>query len=237
MQMTGQRPRGELPAQMIRERERYRFILVHLPKSRTREWADAGHWQASDATPRRLGVGYRRIFGARVWRDAQGWAIVAPFHHHNETRRHSMKKTLIACAVVGCAALLSGVASAADTGTPDEAKALSQKAQTTVNTQGKEKAFAAFSTAEFKPKDLYVFCMDMDGKMLSHPLKPELVGKNLLDFKKYGDELFKNMIAKVKTAKEGWVDYKWPYPGTEEIKAKTSYVMANKDGFFCGVGA
>ena len=60
-----------------------------------------------------------------------------------------MKKTLIACAVVGCAALLSGVATAADTGTPDEAKALSQKAQTTVDTQGKDKAFAAVSTAEF----------------------------------------------------------------------------------------
>jgi signal transduction histidine kinase len=79
--------------------------------------------------------------------------------------------------------------------------------------------------------------MDMDGKMLAHPLKPELVGKNLIDFNKYGDTLFKNMIAKVKTSKEGWVDYKWPYPGTEEIKAKTSYVMSNKEGFFCGVGA
>ena len=148
-----------------------------------------------------------------------------------------MKKTMLAFALAGCAAVLGTPALAADTGTPDEAKALSQKAQTTVDTQGKDKAFAAFSTAEFKPKDLYVFCMDMDGKMLSHPVKPELVGKNLLDFNKYGDTLFNDMIAKVKTANEGWVDYKWPYPGTEEIKAKTSYVMANKEGFFCGVGA
>ena len=146
-----------------------------------------------------------------------------------------MKKTLIAIATSGL--LFAGLAAAADMATPDEAKALSQKAQTTVNTQGKDKAFAAFGTAEYKPKDLYVFCMDMDGKMLAHPLKPELVGKNLIDFNKYGDTLFKNMIAKVKTSKEGWVDYKWPYPGTEEIKAKTSYVMSNKEGFFCGVGA
>ena len=82
-----------------------------------------------------------------------------------------------------------------------------------------------------------MFCMDMDGVMLSHAVKPELVGKNLLTFNKYGDELFKNMIATAKASGEGWVDYKWPYPGTEEIKAKTSYVMTNKEGFFCGVGA
>jgi len=42
MQMAGQRPGGEVPAQMIRGHERYRSILVHLPKPRTRKWADAG---------------------------------------------------------------------------------------------------------------------------------------------------------------------------------------------------
>lgn len=149
-----------------------------------------------------------------------------------------MQKTLIAITLAATAGMLAaGPLLAADMATPDEAKALAQKAQMTVDTQGKDKAFAAFSAADFKPKDLYVFCMDMDGVMLSHATKPELVGKNLLDFKKYGDELFKDMIAKVKASKEGWVDYKWPYPGTEEVKAKTSYVMANKEGFFCGVGA
>jgi hypothetical protein len=29
----------------------------------------------------------------------------------------------------------------------------------------------------------------------------------------------------------------WPYPGTDEVRAKTSYVMTNDGGFFCGVGA
>jgi cytochrome c len=149
-----------------------------------------------------------------------------------------MKKTLIALTLAATAAMLAtGPVPAADTATPDEAKTLSQKAQATVNKDGKDKAFAAFATADFKPKDLYVFCMDMDGVMLSHATKPELVGKNLLAFNKYGDELFKNMIATVKAKGEGWVDYKWPYPGTEEVRAKASYVMSNKEGFFCGVGA
>jgi cytochrome c len=146
-----------------------------------------------------------------------------------------MKKTLTALVI----AAFASASLAADMATPDEAKALSQKAQAAVNDMGKDKAFAAFSAADggFKEKDLYVFCMDMDGVMLSHAVKPELVGKNLLDFNKYGDELFKNMIATAKASGEGWVDYKWPYPGTDEIRDKTSYVMTNKEGFFCGVGA
>ena len=136
-------------------------------------------------------------------------------------------------------AVLMSSAFAGDMATPDEAKAMSQKAQTAVNEMGREKAFAAFAdpTGGFQEKDLYVFCMDMDGVMLSHAKKPDLVGKNLADFNKYGDELFKNMIATAKASGEGWVDYKWPYPGTEEIREKTSYILTNQEGFFCGVGA
>ncbi len=146
-----------------------------------------------------------------------------------------MRKTLIAITL----ASLSGTLLAADMGTPDEAKALSQKAQAAVNEMGKDKAFAAFAAPDggFRSKDLYVFCMDMDGVMLSHPLKPDLVGKNLFDFNKYGDEPFKKMVATAKTSGEGAVDYKWPYPETDEIRDKESYVMTNKEGFFCGVGA
>jgi cytochrome c len=137
------------------------------------------------------------------------------------------------------ALLAGGIAIADEMATPDEAKAMSAKAQGAVNEMGKDKAFVAFSDPDggYQDKDLYVFCMDMDGVMLSHAVKPELVGKNLLDFDKYGDELFKEMVAVAKDTGEGWVDYSWPYPGTDEVRAKTSYVMTNNDGFFCGVGA
>ena len=127
-----------------------------------------------------------------------------------------------------------------DMATTDEAKAMSEKAMAAINSMGKDKAFVAFADANggYQEKDLYVFCMDLTGLMLSHAVKPELVGKNLLEFNKYGDLLFQNMIKVAKTDKEGWVDYKWPYPGTEEIKQKTSYVKTDPSGeFYCGVGA
>lgn len=134
---------------------------------------------------------------------------------------------------------LMSTAVAGDMATPDEAKAMSEKAQGAVNGMGSEKAFAAFANPEggFLEKDLYVFCMDNEGVMLSHAKKPQLVGKNLKDFDKYGDTLFQDMIAVSTGTGEGWVDYKWPYPGSDEVKEKTSYILKNSEGFFCGVGA
>ena len=146
-----------------------------------------------------------------------------------------MHKIIVAIA----GATLMSVAVAGDMATPDEAKAMSEKAQGAVNGMGSEKAFEAFANPDggFQDKDLYVFCMDNEGVMLSHAKKPQLVGKNLKDFNKYGDTLFQDMIA-VSTGKgEGWVDYKWPYPGSDEVKEKTSYILTNSEGFFCGVGA
>ena len=141
--------------------------------------------------------------------------------------------------LAGCAALaFSAATMASQMATPDEAKALSEKAAALVNQTG-DGAFATFSAENggFISKDLYVFCMDLEGKMLSHAKKPALVGKNLKDFNKYGDPLFQDMIAVAKDAGQGWVDYRWPYPGTEEVKQKTSYIIRNDKGFFCGVGA
>jgi len=151
-----------------------------------------------------------------------------------------MRRRLTALALATLtSAALSWPALAADMATPDEAKAMSQKAQAAVNTLGAEKAYAAFAdpAGGFQEKDLYVFCMDMNGVMTAHAKKPDLVGKNMMEFNKYGDFLFKDMVAVAKGKGEGWVDYKWPYPGTEEIKPKTSYIMTNKAGVFCGVGA
>ena len=147
-----------------------------------------------------------------------------------------MKNKLFA-AVIGLTYL--GTALAGGLATPEQAKSLSQKAQSAVNSMGKDKAVAAFSDPKggFQELDLYVFCMNLDGVMVSHAKKPGLVGKNLLEFNKYGDFLFKDMVAVAQEPGQGWVSYKWPYPGTEEVREKKSYIAMNNAGFFCGVGA
>lgn len=147
---------------------------------------------------------------------------------------------LVKSLLAGAALSVSFSVFAADEmATPDEAKAMSEQAAALVNEKGDD-AFEVFATegGDFQVKDLYVFCMDMEGVMLSHAVKPDLVGKNLIDFDKYGDKLFANMVTVAQSeGGNGWVDYKWPRPGSEEITEKTSYIITNEKGFFCGVGA
>lgn len=151
-----------------------------------------------------------------------------------------MKPNLFKKVNVAAAAFVMSITCvwAGEMATPEEAKVLSQKAAAKAK-ENQEVAFAAFEVADgpFQQKDLYVFCMDMEGRMLFHAKKPELVGKNLIDFNKYGDPLFKDMIKVASGEGSGWVNYKWPYPGSDEVKEKASWIEAVDDEYFCGVGA
>ncbi|MEG3639535.1 cache domain-containing protein [Magnetococcus sp. PR-3] len=145
--------------------------------------------------------------------------------------------------MLAVSALIMGVTLPAQAGNmakPMEAKSLTIKAMQQVDSQGADAAYKAFAVSggAFQPKDLYMFCLDMNGVMTFHAKKPQLAGKNLLAFNKYGETFFADMTELAKTKGEGWVNYKWPYPGTEEIREKASYIKASADkSFYCGSGA
>ncbi len=126
----------------------------------------------------------------------------------------------------------------ADMLTPEDAKVMSVRAAELINQKGRL-GIADFSRLEtgFLLKDGYVFCMSMSGIMLSHPIRTQLVGQNLYGYQRYGQPFFKDMVDVAESDGEGWVEYKWPYPGTNELRLKMSYVVKNDAGFFCGVSA
>ena len=126
----------------------------------------------------------------------------------------------------------------ADTLTPEDAKSISIRAAELINQKGRV-AIADFSRIDggFLVKDGYVFCMSMTGVMISHPLRNQLVGQNLYDYQRYGQPFFKHMVEVAEREGEGWVEYRWPYPGTTELRLKMSYVVKNEAGFFCWVSA
>lgn len=127
----------------------------------------------------------------------------------------------------------------ADMLTPDDAKSMSIRASELINQKG-TLGIADFSRLEagFLMKDGYVFCMSMSGVMISHPIRNQLVGQNLYGYQRYGQSFFKEMVEVAKRDGEGWVEYRWPYPGTSELlRIKMSYVVKNEAGFFCGVSA
>jgi signal transduction histidine kinase len=144
-----------------------------------------------------------------------------------------MKKAL-AFAVAG---LIASVASGAgDKGTPEEAKALLDKAVAAVKAD-EAKALAAFSDPKggFVDRDLYVFCFTADGKITAHGANAAMIGTDAKanedpDGKPVGAE----MVALA--GKGGTLEYKWMSPVTGQVAPKVTFVKpAGKQT--CGVGA
>jgi methyl-accepting chemotaxis protein len=74
-------------------------------------------------------------------------------------------------------------------------------------------------------KDDYFWINDLQPRMIMHPMKAELDGKDLSDNKDpNGKRLFVAFVEKVKAEGAGFVDYYWPKPGQTKPVPKISYV-------------
>lgn len=148
--------------------------------------------------------------------------------------RKFLKFILAAIAVVG----LQFAAVAAPTGTPDEAKAMVEKAVKLIQAEGKDKAFTQINdpAGPFVDRDLYVFVLNMEGTTVAHGVNKALIGKSLLNLKDADGKLFiQEMLEMAKAGKTGWVDYKWANPQTKKVEPKSSYLMKAGD-VIVGVG-
>ncbi|MBF0117649.1 MAG: cache domain-containing protein [Desulfobacterales bacterium] len=68
-----------------------------------------------------------------------------------------------------------------------------------------------------------------DNKMIQHPIKNKMEGKDLTDLvDKNGKKFFMMMNNVVKEKGAGWVEYLWPKPGTKDYVKKISYVKGCK---------
>lgn len=145
-------------------------------------------------------------------------------------------KTLLPVVALIAALSFSSGASAQQSGTADEARALLAKAATAI-TADKAGALARFDDPNggYMDRDLYVFCFDRkSGVVLGGPAKTK--GKDVRTLgdpngKMYGQEMFTN-------AKDGeviTVDYLFPKPYSTVPAAKESFIEGFGD-IACGVG-
>lgn len=74
--------------------------------------------------------------------------------------------------------------------------------------------------------DEYVFVFRDDGQLVSCPAYPQLVGKNMFDFRDVaGKRLVRLMLDKVRSHdRAGWVHYLWTPPGVMNQEWKSSFV-------------
>ncbi len=132
------------------------------------------------------------------------------------------KKLIFGVVVLLCIACAAPVFAQA---TSNAAREWVKKAAAFYHAQGKDQALATFSDpkGQFVKGDLYIFVLDLNGKMLAHP-KAELCGKDFMVVKDERGKLFAAEI--VKEAKEkgnGWIEYKWENPVTKMIEDKITY--------------
>jgi methyl-accepting chemotaxis protein len=72
----------------------------------------------------------------------------------------------------------------------------------------------------------YFWINDMHPRVVMHPIKPELNGKDVSETKDpNGVPLFKAFVAKVRESGKGFVAYQWPKPGKDNPVEKLSYVQ------------
>ena len=87
-------------------------------------------------------------------------------------------------------------------------------------------------------KNGYFWINDLDAVIVMHPIKPQLNGKNLYEYKdKGGKQIFKEFAAVAGANGDGFVDYVWPKPGFEKPQPKVSYVkLFEPFGWVIGTG-
>ncbi|WP_068497127.1 methyl-accepting chemotaxis protein [Magnetospirillum moscoviense] len=91
--------------------------------------------------------------------------------------------------------------------------------------QAQGAALAALKTLRYGGSE-YFWVNDLLPRMVMHPIKPELNGKDLSEFKDpAGKKLFVAFAEEVRANKAGFVDYLWPKPGFDQPVAKVSFVQ------------
>jgi methyl-accepting chemotaxis protein len=103
--------------------------------------------------------------------------------------------------------------------------------------EAQKRALMRISSLRYKNGD-YIWVNDMQPKMLMHPIKPELDGKDLSDNKDpNGMKLFVEMVNVCRDKGEGFVDYMWSKPGDTKPAPKVSFVKLYKPwGWILGSG-
>lgn len=139
-----------------------------------------------------------------------------------------MKRCVSAIMVLFFICGVTGFAVAADKATKDECVTKCKEAAAMVQEKGLDATLEVINdkNGPFVWKDTYVFCLDLNKTCnIAHPIKPKLIGKNLMAAKDANGKLFfAEFINVAKNKGEGWVSYMWPKPGEKKPSPKVAYV-------------
>jgi len=104
--------------------------------------------------------------------------------------------------------------------------------------EAQQKALNRLKAIRYDNGSNYIWINDLSPKMVMHPIKPELDGKDLTDNKDPdGKALFVEMVSVCKEKGKGFVNYSWSKAGSSKPVPKLSYVELYKPwGWVIGTG-
>ncbi len=110
-------------------------------------------------------------------------------------------------------------------------------AGTLTKEDAQKQAAERIAAIRYNEKD-YIWINDLTPKMIMHPIKPELNGKDLRENKDpNGKFLFVEMVKVCKDKGKGFVEYAWEKPGSSSPMPKLSYVELYQPwGWILGTG-
>jgi len=92
------------------------------------------------------------------------------------------------------------------------------------NAEAQKRAQERIASMRYGDND-YFFIIDMQNRVLMHPVSTKLVGQDQSDLKDpNGKRVFAELTDAVRSHGSGFVDYVWPKPGSEMPLPKLSYV-------------
>lgn len=95
-------------------------------------------------------------------------------------------------------------------------------------TQAQAMAIKAVNDARYSGKE-YFWINDMDARMVTHPFRPDLNGKDVSTMKDPdGNALFIQFVDTVRKVGSGYLSYQWPKPGLDKPVEKVSFVTGFK---------
>lgn len=142
--------------------------------------------------------------------------------------------------VLGAAAILvagNALSATERHATADEAVAMVKKGVQFIKANGRDKAYAEFTskTSKFRERDLYLVVYGLDGKVWAHGQNERMVGKVVIDLKDIdGKEFVRERVELAKSKPSFWQDYKFTNPVTKKIEPKQMYCERLDDTVVCG---
>ena len=121
-------------------------------------------------------------------------------------------------------------------GTEAQAVAMVKKGVASIQAFGMDKTYAEINDPDgkFRDRSLYLVVYGLDGEVLAHGWKSDMVGKNMLGYRDPGGkQVIKVTVERARAKNKFWVEHKMDNPMTHEVQDMRMYCERLAETVIC----